>query len=76
VIHLADSIRVGSLRGYLWQKSISGYHYEIEVLDEEGNQVHTEELHDKSFEQALSELHSVIKALCFTEELQIYEEFA
>jgi hypothetical protein len=76
VIHLVKSVNVGSLRGYLWQKSIAGYHYELEVLDKEGEEVHSEELHDKSAEQALSELDSVMKALSFTEELRIYEEFA
>jgi hypothetical protein len=76
MIHLAETINVGELRGYLWQKSIAGYHYEIEVLDNQGEQQYSEELCDKSFEQALSELQSVLKALMFTEELRIYEEFA
>jgi hypothetical protein len=76
VIHLVESINTGSLRGYLWQKSTAGYHYEMEVLDNQGTKVYTEELHDKSFEQAVSEIQSVMQVLTFSDELRIYEEFA
>jgi hypothetical protein len=76
VIHLAHIVSTHSLKGYLWQKSIAGYHYEMEVLDNQGTKVYTEELHDKSFEQAVSEIQSVMQVLTFSDELRIYEEFA
>ena len=40
-----------NLRGYIWQLSIAGFHYEVEIVDNDGD-IRYNKQHRISFEQA------------------------
>lgn len=62
MLTLVKTARKQNLHGYIWQLSVAGYHYEVEVIDQFGD-IRYNKQHRLSFEdceQILDESMTVI----------------
>lgn len=51
MLNLVKTARKQNLRGYIWQLSNAGYHYEVEVVNQDGD-IRYNKQHRISFEDA------------------------
>lgn len=74
MLALIDSKTLGSFRGYIWQKSIEGYNYEVEILHKQGFLVKTQEVLDNC-ETAQEVLQELLQIYDRQESENIFSEF-
>jgi len=64
MLNLVKTARKQNLRGYIWQLSDAGYHYEVEVVDNDGD-IRYNKQHRISFEDADKILDDQLTVIAF-----------